>query len=451
MYTCILVTPQYVIEFQAKRRRVDDSGRDSLNDSDLMLAELDIETITSQALSQASNNTQSNLRTVQDINSKVQDVSQVPNSCAKDSQSQYFSKFRNYRHTQDIDKEVVIENTLQHSGTCSSGTHVKDSSFSFSFVGEDTCCEDRTINDGRELSQRSTCDTNKRLYVQQISGSDISIGDVSINPDTSLTQTQIESLHTTQLKDHEGTRYRCTPFKRVNTEDLCTQTQDDLVARSQFESYVQATGDVSSQLKSITPCKSQIVEDVLDRSLKDSQIPSTGLCNMTGMFVETQAGPDAMNTSGDMFSTSFCDIKSQDDVLDTQADVSCHTQNLAENQCDIRLDKVELPENQQTARSNTQHSTFSKSNTNNSANTLYSGTSKVNSVLLADNKQVDVVLGDGVAYRDKSSEASTLVPKTPGQGTSSLQDKIKQRLMVGICDCLWDFVTFCLHTCHNDI
>ena len=70
MYTCILVTPQCVIEFQAKRLRVDDSGRDSLNDSDLMLAELDIETITSQALSQASNNTQSNLRTVQDINSK---------------------------------------------------------------------------------------------------------------------------------------------------------------------------------------------------------------------------------------------------------------------------------------------------------------------------------------------------------------------------------------------
>ena len=369
------------------------------------------------------------------------------------SQSQYFgSKCRSYKATQPLKRTEFVVDTSQ--GICSRRRSV-ESTFSFSFVGDDTVCDstctqtqvsgDKTqscVHCGDSLSR---CSCSKQHCAKQrlksgkvqctpyFQTADLSVSVVqtqdasSTQIDNTLYQTQTQSQvmltaeGTTQLKDQEGFRYRCTPFQKPLATDLLTQTQTQaaLVSGTQFNSI--------QQDQSQYPSDTQKDKSQGDKITAHSQCVTQGanLCNMTGVFVDSQAelADTAANTSGDIFEDSICDKDSADtSSTQNEAVITSHTQCLTER----------------------------NKNTVGSGNILHS---ESNSDLKTSNTKVGVTIHtkpaqllptSAVMIRDKTIMVNqsitrlgtttlpaleTSLPTTPVAG-GSLQEKIKKRLLV---------------------
>lgn len=318
---------------------------DTLNTSDALFADLDIDAITSQALSQseATQDTECTGNNGKDVN--CQDMQKVneneckivngiasSRSCAGDSHSRYFvNKYRNYHPTQPKGKkEVIVENR------CLASQMRCDSSFSFSFIGDDTQIDEDTsqsnlevLNDGpKDINLKSSvCDTQTRsdaggrkfrctpyLKTDNLSVSLIDTQDLpqtEANTQSQFCKTAATVLDTTQLKDDEGFKYRCTPYK-TKSRDLCTQTQTqfELMAGTQYQSYLHESYQDSQSQVPLTAYNRQSQngnEEKASQVQPDSQIPCTALCDMTGVIVESQNKNCELNTSDcDMFNDSIC-------------------------------------------------------------------------------------------------------------------------------------------------
>ncbi|WAR21960.1 HELQ-like protein [Mya arenaria] len=232
---------------KAKRRKSYAlQDEDLFNTSDALLADLDIDSITSQHISQIKTQGQNSGKENNDsehiggveaelkkaLNNKVSNGEILQDSTI-DSQSQYFvtnPRFRSYKATQPLDRKKV---TVDNSQTQISRKPNDESTFSFSFVGEDTVCDTTVLSD--------------------------------------YTQTQ-----------------KCS---------VCQKSQG-----TQYNSILQSQSQYPGSLISGAPrgTGTQFV---------DSQVQETGLCSMTGVFVESQVENDdgAANTSGDMFEDIVCD------------------------------------------------------------------------------------------------------------------------------------------------
>lgn len=452
------------------------SQRDSLNDSDVLLADLDIDTLTSQALSQTQGN-------------RILVESERELSCAPESQSQYFkSKFKNYKPTQVRDtKEVIIETAS--SLKPSSKQDMNETSFSFSFVGEDTICDESKLSGQNapasvHYSQAESFCKEAKLKSQTVSSQCcsrsnsegrqfhctpyvrtdcVSASVTETQPELTQTgatptdsQAQFVSANTTLLKDHEGFKYRCTPFKKV-AQSLCTQTQTqgELVSGTQFDSFFHQTCE-GTQIQCPERDGSQKVETPhhLSQVCTQTDIPSTGLCNMTGMFIESQDidGDNAANISCDMFNESLCanrDVDTANTQCTAGLEICSHTQSLVYSR---KVDKKHSEESK-SGRSESTDGSFRKSpveeNNGGQKNDMrkeggaYIKSEPVHAAdaLLSGDKQRREVLDGAVAVGNvgksgiQTQELLGLaagVPRTPGTSGSSLQDKIKQRLLVSL-------------------
>lgn len=456
------------------------SQGDSLNDSDALLADLDIDTLTSQALSQTQDN-------------RILVESERELSCVSESQSQYFkSKFKNYKPTQVRDRKEVLLETAS-SLKPSSKQDMNETLFSFSFVGEDTICDESklsgqnapvSVHHSQVLDIAESFCKETKLKSQSVSSQFCSRSNSEgrqfhctpyVRTDsvsTSVTETQPEltqtgatktnsqaqfvSANTTLLKDHEGFKYRCTPFKKI-AQSLCTQTQSqgELVSGTQFDSIFHQTCE-GSQIQCLEGDSSQKGETPhhLSQGCTQSEIPSTGMCNMTGVFIESQDihGNNVANISCDIFNESLCanrDVNTANTQCAADLEISSHTQSLVYSR---KVDKKHS-EQCKSGRSESTDGSFRKShveeNNGGQKNDMRKeGGAHMKSepvhdadALLSGDKQRREVLDGAVAVGNvgksgtRTQELPGLaagVPRTPGINGSSLQDKIKQRLLVSL-------------------
>ncbi|KAL4231945.1 hypothetical protein ACF0H5_009521 [Mactra antiquata] len=295
----------------SKRRRSNSADNDIMNKSDAMLAELDIDTLTSQAFIQSGTNhvistdkyshmkkdsSESKLdnggSVVKHDNANAKHVtvkSQLDESdiITSPTESQYFvSKFRRYKPSQPVQrKEIVLDNSFnvsRHRPDTKSQCnvlHIHDTEILTVSLNDSTCkgnCvskqSDRSIHGvSNVVSMSSTGDCS------QLSLSDDTFSDV------------------TQLKDNDGFKYRCTPFRHKTQEfSGMTQTQCQLMAGTQYKTYIHDTIQTQSQA---IPC---------DRM--DSQIQSSVMYHMTGALLETQnnvAENDGNMSGCDLFNDSL--------------------------------------------------------------------------------------------------------------------------------------------------
>jgi hypothetical protein len=355
-----------------------------------LFADLDIDSITSQALSQSQNTDSLNAKNIcgskgtEKENCNVASRTKHTNvekttadTSINESQSQYFvKKFGNYRPSQPIErKEIFVDNSLTTSQS------KNDTSFSFSFVGDETQVLDQTVS---EIKQSVFTVTNigpkdgnlreRKHAIQNIQGfskcrvkdhpfsstpyfktEDLSVSVIDTQdlpqcsshsqfhvPESTQCKDNSSLLDTTQLKDVEGFKYRCTPYK-TKAKDLCTQSQCELMAGTQYQSYLHENyNDSQSEVTQTCDIK-QSQQDVdrekvgveLTQYNQNSQISCTGLCDMTGVIIDSQKNTESkVNTSDcDIFSDSFgdenvCDKNGEMMSQEGDAGISSHTQSL---------------------------------------------------------------------------------------------------------------------------
>ncbi|XP_053406623.1 helicase POLQ-like [Mercenaria mercenaria] len=529
---------------KAKRSRRLSVEKENLNTSDALFADLDIDTLTSQALSQSqatgspsSKNKYSTKSCGKESDISVYkgcEVKDSKNEClgekgvvslqtsTSESQSQYFvERFGNYRPTQPVErKEILIDSKV----LSSQGRN--DSSFSFSFVGYDTQMLDQTVSvnstcdkinqsvfkvtdvgpkDGNLRDK--TCDTqveHSQLKFDQghrtlrrtpyFKTADLSVSMVNTQdvpqienqsqfciPDGTQSKEYAPVLDTTQLKDDEGFKYRCTPYK-TKSRDLCTptQTQCELMAGTQYKAYLhESYKDSQSQLPLTSYSKQSQIGDreklgVLSSQFQqDSQIPCTGICDMTGVIIDSQNKDTETlaNTSDcDMFTDSFCDDNSSNNVCSTNHQVkskeldtgiTSHTQSLncsessqiTQTRRPSLDDDLEcmMQESQNLRKSRTKDGIQNQLSIQNCSKPeseienkkVCLGSTKISGIVNEKKQKVSVtnlVQEQSLSYGDKNKSEiqselrpqSTVglvpnLPTTPG-GAGSLQDRIKKRL-----------------------
>ncbi|XP_053407683.1 helicase POLQ-like [Mercenaria mercenaria] len=531
---------------KAKRSRRLSVEKENLNTSDALFADLDIDTLTSQALSQSqatsfpsSKNKYSTKSCGKENDISVYkgcEVKDSKNEClgekgvvslqtsTSESQSQYFvQRFGNYCPTQPVErKEILIDSKV----LSSQGRN--DSSFSFSFVGNDTQMLDQTVSvnsicdkinqcvfkvtdvgpkDGNLRDK--TCDTQvehcqlksdqghgKLRCTPYFKTADLSVSMVNTQdvpqienqsqfciPDGTQSKEYAPVLDTTQLKDDEGFKYRCTPYK-TKSRDLCTQTQTqcELMAGTQYKAYLhESYKDSLSQLSltSYSKQQSQIGDreklGVLSSQFQqDSQIPCTGICDMTGVIIDSQNKDTETlaNTSDcDMFTDSFCDDNSSNNVCSTNHQVkskeldtgiTSHTQSLncsessqiTQTRRQSLDDDLEcmMQESQNLRKTRTKDGIQNQLSIQNCSKPeseienkkVCLGWTKISGIVNEKKQKVSVtnlIQEQSLSYGDKNKSEiqselrpqSTVglvpnLPTTPG-GAGSLQDRIKKRLM----------------------
>ncbi|KAH3855655.1 hypothetical protein DPMN_098225 [Dreissena polymorpha] len=421
---------------QPKRRKSTKTNiQDELNTSDTLLADMDIETITSQALSQSQ------------IAFSVQN-----NNCSKGTKENAelsqvdYKRFRNYKPTQPLGND----NSRQESSKPSSCT---EDSFSFSFVGEHTVCEEsyatqssnskqceiqqsyhnlrnKPANIGPAFAKSDVYSCKRTDLVSSVPLKEVNVTDESFEG----SQLVLTCVDTTQLKDSVGVKYRCTPFQRllpVGAGQPLNQTQSDLVSGTQYNSILHESCSGSQfpkeETQNMAPSQAcQIGKLFSGSQLVESQIPGTGVMNMTGVFVESQEDNDAANTSSDMFDERVCEENDRGnpitcnsvkyELTPTQQDcgIASHTQSLI---CDDRATSDLL--NSQVSNSKDKDHEKVTENDNKKQQAFVQRLIKNSAVTYGDSSK----MGNNTL----SSNPVTVLCATPG--TSSLQEKIKKRLV----------------------